>query len=161
MIDLPSAWWDSIDRRIQTQAAAIVRESIANLRPGGAHPLAVEVAAPTASTTKPVAKIPVLYPAVITSVDLAAQPGEVTGTVTVDIKVARPGEALADATSICAPNYPTLTVDVDWVHVLPTLEGEGAWLTTYLEPGSMMLLYIRSTHASRTSLLISVNVRCL
>ncbi len=152
MID--KAFWATIDSRIKTQAERIVSEALANLRPGGAHPLLVEVASPTASLTQPVAKIPVPYPAVVTSADIIAQIGETGGSTVVDFRVVRPGEALADAASICAPDYPT-RLAADWVHVLPA----AGW-NVHIEPGSLVLYFIRA-NSTATSLAISLNLRCL
>lgn len=146
--------WERVARVAQATVDAALARALANLRPGGAHPLYVEVASPTASALVPVAKIPVLYPCVVTGVDLMAQPGE-TATAVVDLKVARPRQALSSAATICGAVLKPQIYRADWGHTNPADD----W-TTYIEPGSKLLVYVESVSGT-DSLGISVNVRCL
>ncbi len=155
--DLVAALWQKIDERIDLRVKVAITEALQNLRPGGAHPFVVEIAGPTASLTVPAAKLNVDYPCVITSVDLYSDPG-VSGSATVDLLVARPGETLAAATSICGANLPTL-VAAESVHVEPSTD----W-TTFMganQLGSSVLMPYITSVSGISSLTIAVNVRAL
>lgn len=155
--DLAAIFWRKIDERITEQANQMLQVALSNLRPGGAHPLVVEVASPSASTSQPVAKINVLYPAWIDSVDLYANPTD-TGSATVDLHVVRPGNALTAGASICGGSLPRL-ISATSTHFVPTT-GWTRFLERNAEGYSVLMPYITSA-ANITSLTISVNVRAL
>ena len=160
MIDW-NKYGDRLSAEMHAIAHAVAKEEIAlalrDLRPGGAHPFAWEIPMPSADPALAVSKVIVLYPCVVTSVDLFAAPGE-SATVVVDLWVARPGQTLSQGVSICGGNLPALAagdhsntpVDSSWSGIPPG----------NLEPGSVLMLVIAQAD-SVSSLGVCVNVCAL
>jgi hypothetical protein len=153
--------------RIRAEARAIADEQIAialrNLRPGGAHPFCWEIPSPVADALVPVAMVSILYPCIVTSVDLYAAPGETSAFVLVDLWVSRPGQTLSEATSIIGVATAIVMSGVDRINekarARPDDEGD-AWLAIFLEPGSVLMPVIKAAN-NVSSLTISVNVRAV
>jgi hypothetical protein len=139
-----------IDSRIYRVAPEIVRGIVGNTPPGGMHPIEVSVASPAASASAEVIAVPVLYKCNVESVLLV---GDTTGTATVDIKRARPGETVA-GDSLFGANPPALSSgSLVWV------EPAADWVR-YIEPRTVLFFYV--TAASGLSRLdIALNVRAL
>ena len=139
-----------IDRRIHELAPSLARETAGNMPPGGMHPLQVSIASPSASTSARAAALPALYKCYVESVLLV---GDNSGTATVDIWRARPGET-APSQSLFGGDVPSLSSgDVVWVD--PTTN----WVR-YIEPDTVLYYYVTAV-SGITTLDIALNVRCL
>ena len=139
--------WSAIDDRIDARVERHLRDFGANYRPRGASSLALVLGTPgvptTASLVLPWMFVKVPYPVLARECHILA---DVVGSMTFDIKVQRPGQLVTDATSIVGGIYPALVAQQEVV-IDPSLVG---WPNqpTYIEPGSVVSVYVVDTDGS-------------
>jgi hypothetical protein len=154
--------WDAIDKRIDARFAAKIREFSTNYRPRGNTPVILGAgsvgATITPSTTHPQVHGLLSYPCSFDEIQLEAYPA---GTAILDVWVKRPGQTSVAAASIFNGHYPVLDDGASGPSREKTIIVDPAdgWIT-YIEPGSMLYLYVRALTLVET-LSLSFTMRCL
>ncbi len=131
------AFWDEVDRRIDSRIANQVNNTLRNHRPRGNTNIAITVGSPgtdlTASMTVPWAHVHVPFPCKITNIRLKGSPA---GTAYFDLWLQGPKQTYASAASIMGGAYPLLNADNE--ELIPA---DPAW-TPFIPANSTLYLFV-------------------